>query len=765
MAQHHIEVANPKYLHSSYTKDSTVKYVFQLRSTVDQCIYYSGYGAVDSTLFVTANKPFNLLTQRLYNSNGHYFFLDSVSTLSFKGAFPFSVALYSNAIQNEDTNLLNVSDFCEVRDASEGTELFNLTKGRNYSIPWFLPPEVFALNSQRSLYPNAAVRVAIYAIDSFLDYDREANHSYLIDSIIETYDNTCDYITNNELNVYDSSVYINTPSQLEKRFSHYDNLWNPSNYERYFKTPELGDKFTSNLVRYNSENGEEFKVITNSFIDHYAIDENFGLNQFYEVVFPEAMAATKYFLPELQPDSVFVNITFLDSNSTLYVDNIQQGIYNPDTTVRLKLFKDTYFRSDKKFQVFTGTYSDTNRASQATVNFRAYQKINHRYLGTGFQLLAPEHFINYTFFKPVLPPDTSTQAFVNLTCRSSATQSMLVNGQPLPSNLWQPFSASPDYSFAEIPLVRDSTYHLENPAGFNGIHYSRPLKREGHVRLYAMTLGEVPRVEKDYGRLQHRKPMDNNWAADDTLWLCRDEKYELRLPQWRFTTVKLSLPAGKDTTINVGKDEAPPLPFSAPKAAGRYMITACDSSGCQPCDTVFLTIDDYKINQVSEQISLSCEGMVASFTLDTQFITDSLLISCNGELLAEGEGNTIDFLIPAKWYQTNPLPLTVEAYSGPCDTVIQYNLYLPEINGILPNVFTPNGDGVSDCFGLDQNLHALACKNLSVYSRNGQLIWQAGTETCWDGTYKGTQAAEGVYFYTLTLGDGSQFKGFVHLMR
>jgi gliding motility-associated-like protein len=76
----------------------------------------------------------------------------------------------------------------------------------------------------------------------------------------------------------------------------------------------------------------------------------------------------------------------------------------------------------------------------------------------------------------------------------------------------------------------------------------------------------------------------------------------------------------------------------------------------------------------------------------------------------------------------------------------------------LPNVFTPNGDGIDDIF-----MHGW---HIQVYNRNGILLYD-GTGG-WDGTYKGSNVSNDTYFYVLYTPTVSGIKtrtGFVTVIR
>jgi gliding motility-associated-like protein len=69
-------------------------------------------------------------------------------------------------------------------------------------------------------------------------------------------------------------------------------------------------------------------------------------------------------------------------------------------------------------------------------------------------------------------------------------------------------------------------------------------------------------------------------------------------------------------------------------------------------------------------------------------------------------------------------------------------------NGIqIPNAFTPNGDGLNDCFGV-RFLGAISNLKLSVYDRWGSRVFYTTNPTqCWDGKFKGRDVKSDVFIY------------------
>ncbi len=66
---------------------------------------------------------------------------------------------------------------------------------------------------------------------------------------------------------------------------------------------------------------------------------------------------------------------------------------------------------------------------------------------------------------------------------------------------------------------------------------------------------------------------------------------------------------------------------------------------------------------------------------------------------------------------------------------------------LMPNAFTPNNDGLNDCYGI-KYWGVIQEMEFSVYNRWGERIFfTRNAGQCWDGTYKGTKQNGGVYVY------------------
>lgn len=86
----------------------------------------------------------------------------------------------------------------------------------------------------------------------------------------------------------------------------------------------------------------------------------------------------------------------------------------------------------------------------------------------------------------------------------------------------------------------------------------------------------------------------------------------------------------------------------------------------------------------------------------------------------------------------------------------------------LPNSFTPNNDGINDCFGVS-HLFNITNLQFSIYNRYGQQVFfTSNFKQCWDGKYHSIEGPPGAYTYFIKgTGECGSFerKGTILLIR
>jgi gliding motility-associated-like protein len=108
--------------------------------------------------------------------------------------------------------------------------------------------------------------------------------------------------------------------------------------------------------------------------------------------------------------------------------------------------------------------------------------------------------------------------------------------------------------------------------------------------------------------------------------------------------------------------------------------------------------------------------------------------------------------------------LTVTAADG-CSAIahITVNVLL---NIVVPNTFTPNGDGINDFWEI-QHLESYPNCTVQIFNRYGEkLYYSVGYPIPWDGKYKGNNLPSGTYYYIIDPKNGRKpVSGWVAVIR
>jgi len=88
----------------------------------------------------------------------------------------------------------------------------------------------------------------------------------------------------------------------------------------------------------------------------------------------------------------------------------------------------------------------------------------------------------------------------------------------------------------------------------------------------------------------------------------------------------------------------------------------------------------------------------------------------------------------------------------------------------MPNAFSPNGDGINDIYKAKEGYQSLVDFHAYIFNRWGQKLYEwTDPAGGWDGTYKGKEVKDGVYFVLVNAkgADGRTFniKKDVNLLR
>lgn len=184
-------------------------------------------------------------------------------------------------------------------------------------------------------------------------------------------------------------------------------------------------------------------------------------------------------------------------------------------------------------------------------------------------------------------------------------------------------------------------------------------------------------------------------------------------------------------------------------ADGIYKLNISSAEGCTTSINISLTA--YPKPEVSispafaeitygQQITLKASGA----TYYTWSPVNPLDNSFREEVLASPTENTTFSVVGINDY-------------GCWDTAYSEIIVNPDNRMIMPNAFTPNGDGLNDFFKIPGDHFTV--RRFEIYNRYGQMVYQdSGNNRGWDGKAKGTACQQGVYQYYIILDfyNGSQ---------
>jgi len=118
-------------------------------------------------------------------------------------------------------------------------------------------------------------------------------------------------------------------------------------------------------------------------------------------------------------------------------------------------------------------------------------------------------------------------------------------------------------------------------------------------------------------------------------------------------------------------------------------------------------------------------------------------------------------------YGNKSIMLVSQNQFGCTDTFIDVIHIKYDFKIFVPNVFTPDGNGINDSFkAIGFNLKSI---HTMIYNRWGELIFESfGVNDAWDGTFKGQPVTDGVYVYMIdaeaTDGEHTYLNGNVEVM-
>jgi gliding motility-associated-like protein len=197
--------------------------------------------------------------------------------------------------------------------------------------------------------------------------------------------------------------------------------------------------------------------------------------------------------------------------------------------------------------------------------------------------------------------------------------------------------------------------------------------------------------------------------------------------------------------------------------AGTYSLVTTDNLNCSASDAITLFSYPNTTVEPDGTDTSVCSGQ-----------TTTLTATGTGNINWYSGQSTSGHLSTGNTYTPSPLTATTTFYIATTDSVchsrfVPVTVSVNECDDSIPNVFTPNGDGLNDAFILPLLYHP--CFKAKIYNRWGNLINELSDPLKgWNGKTKfGALASDGTYYYIVTYCDSSKkmhtLHGYVELIR
>ena len=207
---------------------------------------------------------------------------------------------------------------------------------------------------------------------------------------------------------------------------------------------------------------------------------------------------------------------------------------------------------------------------------------------------------------------------------------------------------------------------------------------------------------------------------------------------------------------------------------GDYSVIVTDANGCSVSDTFTIAsppllsfnVPAVYTLQYGDSVLISITGDINAPDLVFDWNPAGIIQcpTCSSSLVYPDADTTVLIQITDANSCTYELQTTILVVSDTTETDALY----------VPNVFSPNGDGINDYWRMYTKLDDAMIHKLIIFDRWGSLLYAKeefalNSIDGWDGTFKGKPMSPGVFAYTaiLTLGNGKEVtvKGDITLVR
>ena len=197
-----------------------------------------------------------------------------------------------------------------------------------------------------------------------------------------------------------------------------------------------------------------------------------------------------------------------------------------------------------------------------------------------------------------------------------------------------------------------------------------------------------------------------------------------------------------------------------------YKVVVVDSNQC--VDSMFTSVD-INVNPIANfnyNILPVCEGLGVQFSDSSELADNFSWVFGDGFYSIEKNPYHVF------GYNSNTITSLIIGNNDVCYDTLTMDFNWLEISNVIdvfvPNIITPNNDGINDCLTITAPSEFESCTSLIVYNRWGMKVFDSSLgfhqNFCGYNAYNNNALSEGTYFYTVKVGDYS-LNGFVSIIK
>jgi gliding motility-associated-like protein len=202
---------------------------------------------------------------------------------------------------------------------------------------------------------------------------------------------------------------------------------------------------------------------------------------------------------------------------------------------------------------------------------------------------------------------------------------------------------------------------------------------------------------------------------------------------------------------------------AAPTITTNYFVRhegPCDTSECL---AVNIEVYPKPVAYFEYQLSMNCDGPLFKFS------NKSVFADTYEWKFSDGTKSMLKNPPDHQFFYNSEVNIQLIAKNefGCSDTLSitnKYSLLEDYYKLSIPNIFTPNGDGINDEFRINFQGDFSDCYTIKIFDRWGTVVFSSNNPAfTWDGeSNSGGKASQGVYFYVMEIA-GKKLRGFISL--